>query len=846
MAAVAILILLPLVAVAVFVARFDPNAYKPKIAAAVERMTGRRLALEGPVSLGISLVPTITAAKVALANPPGFSRPEMATLARLDAKVALLPLLSGRIEIRRLILVRPDIAIEINRAGKSNLSFAPAVRAVAAGALPPTQPAPAAARPVAIDVRAFDIRDGRVSWQDDRSGRHGVLLLRSFSATADSAGEPLVIAANAAYSGVPFTLAGTTGPLSRLTTAAAGPPWPVRLTLAAGAARVSLVGAFADPAAGRGYRLKVKASLPALNELARVLPGMNLPALQGLVASAELADAGHGLPAVSNLSFAAGASNLAELRPGLLLTGLSLAAPRLDQPCKLTLSGSLSGAPFSVVATLGPPAALLPAGFAPPPPAAPWPIAIRASAAGADLSLSGTMARPAAFAGANLAVSAQIPDLAKLAPFAGRGLPALSQITFSGQIADPETGWRQWVRLTAFSLSLPQGDLSGDATLALAGPRPVLSGALTAKRLDLDALRATFAVPAPTRLGALAAPAAPAARGPARLIPDTPLPFAILNTFDADLTFGVGSLKAGGASYGNIVGKLLLRDGRLALAPFGADAPGGHVALTASVDAARTPPPVAITLDAPALALAPLLATFGLPARASGTVAVRAALSGAGNTPHAIAAGLNGRFGVAMVGGSVDNRVIGDLLGSVLRAARAPQELLGNGTSEVRCLALRVDAAQGMGTVNAGLLEMTRLTLTAGGSLALGPETLALNLDPTLQYGSNALSLPVHVGGTFVAPFVAPEAGATARSAAGLAGNLVSPQSQLGQLLGALRGNASGAAPACAPALALARFGEPGPAAPPAPQSAPAPAAPSGAPVAKPNNPLNLLRGLFH
>ncbi len=855
---IAIVILLPLAAIAVFVARFDPNAYKPEIAAAVERATGRALRLKGPLSLGISLVPTISAANVALANPPGFSRPEMASLAKLDAKVALIPLLSGRIEIRSLVLVRPDIALEINRDGQSNLAFAPSANA--AGATSPAPPpapsagAQGAGKPVTIEVRAFAIEDGTLSWQDDRSGRHGVLRLHSFLATSGGASTPLTVAGEATYGGIPLTLKGNSGPLARLATAGAGPAWPVELTIAAGPAVLTVAGSVADPAAARGYHFEVHATLPALEELAPLLPGMRLPALHGVVVTADLADAGidhptghpTGHPEVSDLSLAAGASDLASVRPGLKLASLSLVAPRLGQPCKLALAGTFGAAAFDLEATLGPLASLLPPGFAPPPPATPWPIAIRARAAGAVLSLSGTVAQPMQLAGANLAASVQIPELAKLDPFAGMNLPPLSQITFSGQIADAESGWRQWVRLSALSLTLPQGDLAGDASVSLAGARPALTAALTSKRLDLDQLRKALAtMPAAGHAGAAQAPpATPPAPHVARLIPDTPLPFAMLKAADADLSFAVGKLIVDGESYANVDGKLSLKDGKLVLAPFAADAPGGHVALTASADGAAAAPPVTLTLDAPALALSPLLTSFGLPGGASGTLAVRADLEGAGNSPHAIAAGLGGRLGVAMAGGSVDNSVLADLFGPVLRTARVPPALLGRGTSEVRCLALRIDATGGTATLQAGLLEMTRLTLTASGSLALGPETLALQAAPTVQYQNNSLSLPVRIGGTFLAPKVTPEASGAARSAAGVAGNLINPQSGLGRFLSALRGGNAPAQPDCAPELALARFGAPGPAAPP---EASAPAAPHSATApATPANPLNLLRGLFH
>ena len=60
----------------------------------MKQATGRDLTLKGRIRLGLSLQPTLTVEDVAFANPPGFSRPQMATLERLDLKLALIPLLS--------------------------------------------------------------------------------------------------------------------------------------------------------------------------------------------------------------------------------------------------------------------------------------------------------------------------------------------------------------------------------------------------------------------------------------------------------------------------------------------------------------------------------------------------------------------------------------------------------------------------------------------------------------------------------------------------------------------------------------------------------------------------------
>ena len=119
---------------AVFLAQFDPNSLKPRIIEAVKRATGRDLILNGKISLEFSLRPTIRVDDVAFANPPGFSRPQMATLQSLELELGLLPLLSSRIEIDRLLLIHPDIQLETTAAGQSNWQMTPEV--------PPTAPPP--------------------------------------------------------------------------------------------------------------------------------------------------------------------------------------------------------------------------------------------------------------------------------------------------------------------------------------------------------------------------------------------------------------------------------------------------------------------------------------------------------------------------------------------------------------------------------------------------------------------------------------------------------------------------------------------------------------------------------
>src|SRR6478609_11561500 len=137
---VAALVVVPVAAGGIFLATFDLNGQKPRIQAAVRQATGRELTLDGPIGVKFSLVPTLTVEGAALANAPGGSRPQMATVKRVELELALLPLLSRQVEVRRLLLVAPDILLETDAEGRPNWLFG---KVAPADAPPAPAPAPA-------------------------------------------------------------------------------------------------------------------------------------------------------------------------------------------------------------------------------------------------------------------------------------------------------------------------------------------------------------------------------------------------------------------------------------------------------------------------------------------------------------------------------------------------------------------------------------------------------------------------------------------------------------------------------------------------------------------------------
>jgi uncharacterized protein involved in outer membrane biogenesis len=687
---------------AFFALSFDPDRLKPRIIAAVKQATGRDLTLQGHIRLGLSLRPTLIVQGASLANPPGFSRPQMVTLERLEINLALIPLLSHSVEINRLVLVKPDIVLETDAQGRPNWQFTSetgtaAPRATAAGTQDRT-----AERVSVADLR---IENGTVTWQDGRAGRSAMFSVANLRASAPSPDANLHVMMSATYSGTPFTLAGEFGPLVRLQ----GGAWPVQAQLEAAGAKLAVDGTVSEPLQGRGYRLNLTATVPDMAALAPLLPGAGLPSLRDVSLVAQVADTGAVLPELSGLTLHAGKSDLTGTVAGLRLDQLDVAVARIDQPVQVSARGSFNDLPASLTGSLGAPAALLSAATV----AGPIPVDLDVQALGSHLMIKGTAA--------------------------------------GGQ-----------------------------------GGTPSVQGKVASDRIDLDSLLAALGkMPAPAVAGPAAATAKPATTG--RVIPDTPLPFDLLHLADVDVKLSIAELISGGATYRAIATHLDLQGGRLRLDPLSADLPAGHVDGSLSADATQAAPAMALRLRVPALVLQSLLAAMGKPAFASGNLNVQADLRGAGATPHAIAASLDGSLSLGLAGGTVDNRLLGSELGSILRAVNLFDLVGRGGTSQVQCFTARLDANHGIATLRSLVFASTLLTMDGSGSLNLGAETLDLHLRPQAKLAGAGIVVPVRIGGSFRSPSAASDPGALVTQNAGsVAGAILGGATPLGLAAGVL------------------------------------------------------------
>ena len=101
----------------------DLNQYKGLIAQEIEGATGRKVVIGGPIELEVSFSPALALSDVSLRNASWSKDPQMLTVKRFEARVALLPLLREQLRIERIVLSGADIRLETDPKGTGNWVF---------------------------------------------------------------------------------------------------------------------------------------------------------------------------------------------------------------------------------------------------------------------------------------------------------------------------------------------------------------------------------------------------------------------------------------------------------------------------------------------------------------------------------------------------------------------------------------------------------------------------------------------------------------------------------------------------------------------------------------------------
>ncbi len=193
----AVLVVL-IIAAAVIVPFFIPmDSIKQELQAQVKEATGRDLIIDGDFKVKLLPEATIQAGNVRFQNAAGGSRADMVTLKELRVHVAILPLLSSRVEVKEFVLDQPDILLEVDKNGQANWAF----KSAETGGGPGSGDGSGAGsdRLEAISLGDVRIVNGRIEYRDAQSGTAETLENVNLTVNLPSLDDPVSIEGDATW-----------------------------------------------------------------------------------------------------------------------------------------------------------------------------------------------------------------------------------------------------------------------------------------------------------------------------------------------------------------------------------------------------------------------------------------------------------------------------------------------------------------------------------------------------------------------------------------------------------------------------------------------------------------------
>ena len=237
----------------VVVSTYDYNKFKPMITGIAKKYTGRKLTIAGDIKVKISLSPTFEANNVSFQNAPWSTYPEMIRANHIEVQLALIPLIKGNINVKRLTLLNPDFMMEINKSGKTNLEFnLPAQKKVGAAPVKKDEKETAL-----FDFKEIFIKDGKLTVKNHQKKTTHVLTIdQGRQKSAELMGEA-DIELKGSFNDIPFKVSGKIGSWAGMTDPDVS--YPVDLMAKIAQMDIAIIGKIQDPLAAKGIDVRFSA-----------------------------------------------------------------------------------------------------------------------------------------------------------------------------------------------------------------------------------------------------------------------------------------------------------------------------------------------------------------------------------------------------------------------------------------------------------------------------------------------------------------------------------------------------------------------------------------------------------
>lgn len=190
----------------------DTASLQARIAGQVEQRTGRSFALEGESELSVFPWLGVRLDGLQLGNAPGFGDEPMIRTGAVQVRVRVLPLLTGRVEMGKLVLQDVHLALAVDAEGRNNWQMGEAAAAAAPAEAEADAEAPGDASALAdLSLGGIDIRNANLSYSDARSGERYALSDLGLETGAVRAGEPVQVSLKTAFDAAGQDAAGDLG-----------------------------------------------------------------------------------------------------------------------------------------------------------------------------------------------------------------------------------------------------------------------------------------------------------------------------------------------------------------------------------------------------------------------------------------------------------------------------------------------------------------------------------------------------------------------------------------------------------------------------------------------------------
>ncbi|MRW94245.1 AsmA family protein [Duganella sp. FT80W] len=425
---------------------------------------------------------------------------------------------------------------------------------------------------------------------------------------------------------------------------------------------------------------------------------------------------------------------------------------------------------------------------------APYPLAASLNVGGTNISVEGTLTKPAALAALDMRLKLSGPSMARLYGLTGVLLPETPPFTTEGHLSgNLGANASHWI-YDQFTGKVGQSDIGGKLEFRTGAPRPLLSGTVQSKLLQVSDLGPLIGADSN---------ASKEARGEDERQPGNKvLPVETFRTerwtaIDADVNFKAAQITRNkDLPIQNLETQIHMKDGVLSLTPMNFDIAGGRFTSNVMLDGSGKINPHAIRAELKAgarhLQLKKLFPTIDGMQATVGEVNADVSLSATGNSVASLLGSSNGELKGVVNEGSVSKLLLeamGLNIGSVVLT-----KVVGDKQVKLNCMVTDFAVTNGLMKSRLFVVDTSEARIDINGTVNLGNEKLDLTLKPDAK-SMRVISLraPIYVRGTFKEPDLSIDKGALALRAGGaLALAVVAPVAAIVPLVSTGPGETAG------------------------------------------------------